>query len=357
MVVGEPEDHLPALNIDQTLANMIKEKNSNQLHQFGGVKGMVVILETDEKDSMNGNDAHLIHQKAVFGSNSHSRFSSNFNQSRQFAKLSKESSDIEVEVVRDARQQQISIFDVVVSDIVCLKIGDQIPADGLLMNGCSLKGNESSMTGESDHVEINGTNNLFLLSGTKVTNGYGFMIVTLVSMNTVWGEMMSSISCDLNEQTPLQAQLNKLTSYISKVGLTVAFLVLAIMMIRYFIGNTQDELGTKEFKKGKTKIDDVMNEVVQIIAAAVTIVVVAIPEGLPLAVTLTLVYSMKQMMADHAMVRKLSTSETMGSVTTICTDKIGTLTLNQMKVTEFWLGKEAMNDTRSSDMAPVFLNC
>ncbi|KAI8021688.1 putative calcium-transporting ATPase 13, plasma membrane-type [Camellia lanceoleosa] len=226
----EPEDRLPLLNINQkTLADMIKEKNSNQLHQFGGAKGMAGILETNEKDS--------------------------------------------------------------------IKVG----------------------------------------------------------MNTAWGEMMSSISRDLNEQTPLQTRLNKLTSHIGKVGLAVAFLVLAIMMIRYFTRNTQDELGTKEFTKGKTKIDDVMNEVVQIIAAVATIVVVAIPKGLPFAFTLTLAYSMKQMMADHAMVRKLSTCETMGSVTTICTDKIGTLTLNQMKVTEFWLGKEAMNDTRSSDIAPDVL--
>ncbi|GMP60843.1 hypothetical protein CsSME_00023544 [Camellia sinensis var. sinensis] len=383
----EPEDHLPALNIDQkTLADMIKEKNSDQLYQFGGAKGMAVVLETDEKDGIKGDDTHLIHRKAVFGFNSFviDAFKdttiiillvcavlslgfgikqhglkdgwydggsivfavflviavsavSNFNQSRQFAKLSKESSDIKVEVVRDARRQQISIFDVVVGDIVCLKIGDQIPADGLFMNGHSLKVDESSMTGESDHIEINGTNNPFLLSGTKVTDGYGFMIVTSVGMNTAWGEMMSSISRDLNEQTPLQARLNKLTSHIGKVG------------------NTQDELGTKGFKKGKPKIDDVMNEVVQIIAAAVAIVVVAIPEGLPLAVTLTLAYSMKRMMADHAMVRKLSACEIMGSVTTICTDKTGTLTLNQMKVTEFWLGRGAMNDSRSSDIAPDVL--
>jgi Ca2+-transporting ATPase len=176
------------------------------------------------------------------------------------------------------------------------------------------------------------------------------MLVTSVGMNTGWGQMMGSINGGLDEETPLQARLNKLTSYIGKVGLAVAALVLAVMLIRYFTGNTEDDRGNREFNGAKTKFDDVLNAVVNIVAAAVTIIVVAIPEGLPLAVTLTLAYSMKRMMADNAMVRKLSACETMGSATTICTDKTGTLTLNEMKVTEFWLGKEAVKDESSLDM-------
>lgn len=168
------------------------------------------------------------------------------------------------------------------------------------------------------------------------------MVVTSVGMSTLWGEMMSSISRDTDEQTPLQARLNKLTSSIGKVGLAVAFVVLVVLLARYFTGNTEDENGNKGYNGKKTKTDDVINAVVGIIAAAVTIVVVAIPEGLPLAVTLTLAYSMKRMMADQAMVRKLSACETMGSATVICTDKTGTLTLNQMKVTKVWIGKESV---------------
>ncbi|KAH1083404.1 hypothetical protein J1N35_023165 [Gossypium stocksii] len=163
--------------------------------------------------------------------------------------------------------------------------------------------------------------------------------------------MMSSINRELDEETPLQARLNKLTSAIGKIGLAVAVLVLAVLLIRYFTGNTKDDQGNKEYIRGKTKFDSMMNSVVEIISVAITIVVVAIPEGLPLAVTLTLAYSMKQMMADHAMVRKLSACETMGSATTICTDKTGTLTLNEMKVTEFRLGKELMGSI-SSEIAP-----
>ncbi|XP_007030588.2 PREDICTED: calcium-transporting ATPase 12, plasma membrane-type [Theobroma cacao] len=407
------DHHLPSLWVDQkTLTEMVREKNLENLRKLGGVKKIAVSLETDEKDGISGNEADLTHRMDVFGANRYQKppiksllsfifeafkdttiiillvcailslgfgikqhgvedgwhdggsiiFAvflvvvisavSNFKQNRQFEKLSNESSDIRVDVVRDGRRQFISVFEVVVGDVVCLKIGDQIPADGLFLDGHSLKVDESSMTGESDHVEINGNNNPFMLSGTKVTDGFGFMLVTSVGMNTAWGKMMSSINRDLDEETPLQARLNKLTSYIGKIGLTVAILVLAVLLIRYFTGNTKDDKGNKEYIRGKTKLDSTMNSVVNIISAAITIVVVAIPEGLPLAVTLTLAYSMKQMMADHAMVRKLSACETMGSATTICTDKTGTLTLNEMKVTEFWLGNECMKDSMSTEIAP-----
>ncbi|XP_075673062.1 putative calcium-transporting ATPase 13, plasma membrane-type [Castanea sativa] len=399
------------LTVDPTkLRDTVRDKNFESLSEFGGVKELALILETDVKNGINGNEADLIHRQNVFGANKYhkpppKRFMkfvldalkdttiiillacallslgfgikqhgwkdgwydggsiilavflvvavsavSDFKQSKQFQKLSTKSSDITVQVVRDGRRQPISIFDVVVGDIVCLKIGDQIPSDGLFLEGHSLKVDESSMTGESDQIEIN-QRNPFMLSGTKVTDGFGFMLVTSVGMNTAWGEMMSSINRDLNEETPLQARLNKLTSYIGKIGLLVAALVLLVMLIRYFTGNTRDDKGNKEFNGSKTKFDDVMNAVVSIVSAAVTIIVVAIPEGLPLAVTLTLAYSMKCMMADHAMVRKLSSCETMGSATIICTDKTGTLTLNEMKVTEFWLGKEAVKDDTFAGLA------
>ncbi|RVX21887.1 putative calcium-transporting ATPase 13, plasma membrane-type [Vitis vinifera] len=326
-VVLSVEPHLAFPNIDHTsLTAVVKEKNLDQLRELGGVEGVADALKTDTKNGIRG---------AVEDAN------------RQFEKLSKVSNNIEVEVVRGGHRQKISIFDIVVGDVACLKIGDQVPADGLFLAGHSLQVDESSMTGESDHVEINSSQNPFLFSGTKVADGYAQMLVTSVGMNTTWGEMMSTISRDNNEQTPLQARLNKLTSSIGKVGLAVAFLVLVVLVVRYFTGNTEDENGNQEFNGSKTKADDIVNAMVRIIAAAVTIVVVAIPEGLPLAVTLTLAYSMKRMMADQAMVRKLSACETMGSATTICTDKTGTLTLNQMKVTKYWLGKEPVEDSSS----------
>uniref|UniRef100_A0A6N2NB01 Cation-transporting P-type ATPase C-terminal domain-containing protein n=1 Tax=Salix viminalis TaxID=40686 RepID=A0A6N2NB01_SALVM len=141
--------------------------------------------------------------------------------------------------------------------------------------------------------------------------------------------MMCQISRKTDEQTPLQARLNKLTSSIGKVGLTVSFLVLVVLMV-----TSLAILKIREFDGSKTKADDIVNAVVGIVAAAVTITVVAIPEGLPLAVTLTLAYSVKRMMKYQAMVRKFSACETISSATTICTDKTGILTMKLMKVTK-----------------------
>ncbi|KAG4966919.1 hypothetical protein JHK87_032570 [Glycine soja] len=197
---------------------------------------------------------------------------------KQFRKLSAKSNHIGVEVVRGGRRQSMSTFDVVVGDIVCLKIGDQVSADGVFLEGHSLKANESSMKGESEHVH----------TGTKVTDGFARMLVTSVGMNTAWGAMMGSMTKEIDEETPLQVRLNKLTSAICKVGLSVAALVFGVSMARYFSGCTRDEFGNREFVRRRTESDDVVNAVVGIVVAAVRIVVVAIPEGLPLAVTMTL---------------------------------------------------------------------
>ncbi|KAE8022637.1 hypothetical protein FH972_008420 [Carpinus fangiana] len=401
--------------VDQnTLIQLVKEKNVDSLKKIGGLVGVASSLEATVEFGIQGDAEDIARRHEAFGSNTYKKpptksffyfiveafkdltifillgcatlslafgikehgikegwydggsifvaiflviavsAISNFRQNRQFDKLSKVSNNIQVDVVRAGRRQQISVFEIVVGDVVCLKIGDQVPADGLFFDGHSLQVDESSMTGESDHVDVN-CSHPFLVSGTKVVDGYARMLVTTVGMNTTWGEMMSSISRDTSEQTPLQARLNKLTSSIGKVGLLVAFLVLIVLLVRYFTGNTTDDNGNKEFIGSQTKVDDIVNAVVGIVAAAVTIVVVAIPEGLPLAVTLTLAYSMKRMMVDQAMVRKLSACETMGSATTICTDKTGTLTLNQMKVTKFWLGKETFAVGSYSSIAPYVL--
>lgn len=400
--------------IDQaSLINLAKDKDLDLLGRLGGVDGISSTLKTDPDNGIAiDNDQELASRRRAFGSNTYTKpptkgflhyvweafqdltivilivcaalslgfgmkahgakegwidgvsiliaiflviavsAISNYRQNKQFDKLSKVSNNIQIDVMRGGRRQQISIFEILVGDVICLKIGDQVPADGLFLEGHSLQVDESSMTGESDHVEVNHGQNPFLFSGTKVVDGYGRMVATSVGMSTTWGQMMSQLTRDTNEQTPLQARLNRLTSSIGKVGLAVAFLVLVVLFIRYFTGTTKDENGNPKFKGGKTKFDDIFNSVVEIIAAAVTIVVVAIPEGLPLAVTLTLAYSMKRMMSDKAMVRKLSACETMGSATTICTDKTGTLTMNQMKVTKFWLGKESVTLGTSSSIAP-----
>ncbi|BFG13971.1 hypothetical protein CerSpe_002450 [Prunus speciosa] len=278
---------------------------------------------------------------------------SDYRQSKQFDKLSKASEDIPIDVVRGGRRQKISNFDIVVGDVVFLKIGDQVPADGLFLYGHSLRVDESSMTGESDHVEVDCSHNPFLFSGTKVVDGYGQMLVTSVGMNSTWGQMMSLINHDTSDQqTPLQERLSKLTPLMAKIGLAVAFMVFVVLLARYFTGNTKKENEIGKFDGSRTKIDDVVNAVLDIIAIAVIVVVIAIPEGFPLAVTLTLAYSMKKMMAEKALVRRLSACETMGCATIICTDKTGTLTLNQMKVTKFWLGQKSVEDDAAFSSIP-----
>lgn len=402
----------PAAVVDQKrLAEMVKSKKLDELHSFGGIAAIAKLLATSTDSGINGDEEDLQRRRLAFGSNTYERAkpkglihfvveafrdttilillacaalslafgirehgakegwyeggsifvavflvvavsaASNFRQERQFDKLSKISNNIKIGVVREGRRQKVSIFDAVVGDVVFLNTGDQVPADGIFVDGHSFQVDESSMTGESDHMEVDSSRNPFLLSGSKVADGYGRMVVTSVGMDTAWGEMMSSITRDSNEQTPLQERLNRLTTTIGKVGLAVAFFVLLVMLIRYFTGNTEDENGLKEFNGVDRDLNDVFNSVLRIVSAAVTIVVVAIPEGLPLAVTLTLAYSMKRMMADQAMVRKLSACETMGSATVICTDKTGTLTLNQMKVTRFCLGGEEVRQDFAHSIA------
>ncbi|KAF7843134.1 Calcium-transporting ATPase 9, plasma membrane-type [Senna tora] len=264
---------------------------------------------------------------------------SDYRQSLQFQNLNAEKQNIQLEVIRGGRTVKISIFEIVVGDVVPLKIGDQVPADGVVITGHSLAIDESSMTGESKIVHKD-HKAPFLMSGCKVADGVGSMLVTGVGINTEWGLLMASISEDTGEETPLQVRLNGVATFIGIVGLSVALSVLAILLGRYFSGNTRDVNGNVQFVGGKTSVSNAVDGVIKIFTIAVTIVVVAVPEGLPLAVTLTLAYSMRKMMADKALVRRLSACETMGSATTICSDKTGTLTLNQMTVVEAYVGRK-----------------
>ncbi|KAL0414964.1 UNVERIFIED_CONTAM: Calcium-transporting ATPase 9, plasma membrane-type [Sesamum latifolium] len=228
---------------------------------------------------------------------------SDYRQSLQFQNLNEEKRNIKLEVIRGGRRDKISIYDIVVGDVVPLKIGDQVPADGILMNGHSLAIDESSMTGESKIVHKD-HKAPFLMSGCKVADGAGTMLV----------------------------RLNGVATFIGIVGLSVALLVLVVLLARYFTGTSRNADGSVQFVRGTTSVSKTVDGVIHIITTSVTIVVVAVPEGLPLA-----------MMADKALVRRLSACETMGSATTICSDKTGTLTLNQMTVVEAYVGPKKID--------------
>ncbi|EER99121.2 calcium-transporting ATPase 5, plasma membrane-type isoform X1 [Sorghum bicolor] len=267
---------------------------------------------------------------------------SDYRQSLQFQHLNEEKRNIQVEVIRGGKRLVASIFDLVVGDVVPLKIGDQVPADGILIYGHSLAIDESSMTGESKIVNKD-QRAPFLMSGCKVADGYGSMLVTGVGINTEWGMLMANLSEDVIEETPLQVRLNGVANLIGIVGLSVAGAVLVVLWLRYFTGHTKNPDGTTQFLAGTTGVKQGFMGAIRILTIAVTIVVVAVPEGLPLAVTLTLAYSMRKMMRDKALVRRLSSCETMGSATTICSDKTGTLTMNKMTVVEAYLGGKEMD--------------
>lgn len=253
---------------------------------------------------------------------------SDYKQSLQFRDLEKEKKKIQVHVTRNGRRQKVSIYDLVAGDVVHLSIGDQVPADGIYIHGFSLTIDESSLTGESEPVYPS-AEKPFLLSGTKVQDGSAKMLVTGVGMNTEWGNLMSSLSEVGNEETPLQVKLNGVATLVGKIGLAFAILTFIILFFRF--------CSEKEDLKDWSGED--MVNIVEFFTIAVTIVVVAVPEGLPLAVTLSLAYAMKQMMKDKALVRHLSACETMGSATCICSDKTGTLTTNQMTVVKVWVGQ------------------
>ncbi|KAL0733707.1 hypothetical protein Bca4012_009917 [Brassica carinata] len=249
---------------------------------------------------------------------------SDYRQSLQFRDLDKEKKKITVQVTRSGFRQKLSIYELLPGDIVHLAIGDQVPADGLFLSGFSVVIDESSLTGESEPVMVN-AQNPFLLSGTKVQDGSCKMLVTTVGMRTQWGKLMATLSEGGDDETPLQVKLNGVATIIGKIGLFFAVVTFAVLVQGMFMRKLS--LSTHWRWSGDEAL-----ELLEYFAIAVTIVVVAVPEGLPLAVTLSLAFAMKKMMNDKALVRHLAACETMGSATTICSDKTGTLTTNHMTV-------------------------
>ncbi|CAM8992771.1 unnamed protein product [Rhodiola kirilowii] len=249
---------------------------------------------------------------------------SDYKQSLQFKDLDKEKKKISIQVTRNGFRQKMSIYDLLTGDIVHLAIGDQVPTDGLFVSGFSVLIDESSLTGESEPIMVT-SENPFLLSGTKVQDGSCKMLVTTVGMRTQWGKLMATLSEGGDDETPLQVKLNGVATIIGKIGLFFAVITFAVLVQGMFTRKLSE--GSHWSWSGEEAL-----EMLEYFAVAVTIVVVAVPEGLPLAVTLSLAFAMKKMMNDKALVRHLAACETMGSATSICSDKTGTLTTNHMTV-------------------------
>uniref|UniRef100_A0A2N9IUY4 Calcium-transporting ATPase n=1 Tax=Fagus sylvatica TaxID=28930 RepID=A0A2N9IUY4_FAGSY len=258
--------------------------------------------------------------------------------------LDKEKKNIIVQVTRDGCRQKVSIYDLVAGDVVNLSIGDQVPADGIFVSGYSLSVDESSLSGESEPVNVS-QEMPFLLSGTKVKDGSGKMLVTSVGMKTEWGRLMVTLSEGGEDETPLQVKLNGVATIIGKIGLAFAVLTFLVLTGRFLVEKAlQHNITVWSGSDALTLLN--------YFAIAVTILVVAVPEGLPLAVTLSLAFAMKKLMGDKALVRHLSACETMGSANCICTDKTGTLTTNHMVVNKLWISEKttAINSAGDEDV-------
>ncbi|RGM49868.1 MULTISPECIES: calcium-translocating P-type ATPase, PMCA-type [Bacteroides] len=261
-----------------------------------------------------------------------------YDANKKFDLLNAVNEETLVKVIRNGHIQEIPRKDVVVGDIVVLETGEEIPADGELLEAISLQVNESNLTGEPvvsktiveadfDDEATYASNRV--LRGTTVVDGHGTMCVECVGDATEIGKVARQSTEQSTEPTPLNIQLTKLANLIGKIGFSVAGLAFAIFFIK-------DVLLVYNFSSLHTFEEwlPALKATLQYFMMAVTLIVVAVPEGLPMSVTLSLALNMRRMLSTNNLVRKMHACETMGAITVICTDKTGTLTQNLMQVYE-----------------------
>ncbi len=255
---------------------------------------------------------------------------------KEFALLNQVNDDEPVQVMRNGKITEVPKKEVVVGDVVILNTGNEVPADGHLLEAVALNIDESTLTGEPvAHKTVNPDDfdpeatfpSDAAMRGTTVMEGHGIMEVTAVGDKTENGKVFEAAQIDNSVNTPLNEQLDRLGTLISYTSYVFAGLIVAGRLFMYFT-NSGIEFEWVGF----------MAYFLQTLMIAVTLVVVAVPEGLPMAVTLSLAYSMRRMLKTNNLVRKMHACETMGATTVICTDKTGTLTRNQMQVssTDFY---------------------
>ncbi|CAL1717041.1 unnamed protein product [Somion occarium] len=278
---------------------------------------------------------------------------------RQFQALNEKKEERGVKVIRDGAEQVIDVKQVVVGDIAILEPGEIIPCDGVFLSGHNVKCDESGATGESDAIKkvsyeeclrvykraLSARDNegssdahqkaevrledemkhtdCFMISGSKVLEGYGSYVIIAVGPRSFNGRIMMALRGDA-ENTPLQSKLNNLAELIAKLGSLAGIILFTALMIRFFV-----QIGTNDPPRTANQKGIAF---VQILIISVTLVVVAVPEGLPLAVTLALAFATKRMTGENLLVRVLSSCETMANASVVCTDKTGTLTQNVMSV-------------------------
>uniref|UniRef100_A0A673ZWV3 Calcium-transporting ATPase n=1 Tax=Salmo trutta TaxID=8032 RepID=A0A673ZWV3_SALTR len=272
-------------------------------------------------------------------------------------------------VVRGGQVVQIHVAEIVVGDVAQVKYGDLLPADGVLIQGNDLKIDESSLTGESDHVKKTLDNDPMLLSGTHVMEGSGKILITAVGVNSQTGIIFTLLGAEEDEdddedEKPTYQRRKSLCSRGRKPSISAKYFPLSypfpcpglfmsgltvIILITLFMVDTF-------WIQGLPWVADCtpiyIQFCVKFFIIGVTVLVVAVPEGLPLAVTISLAYSVKKMMKDNNLVRHLDACETMGNATAICSDKTGTLTMNRMTVVQAYLGARHYRVVPEPDLIP-----
>lgn len=263
---------------------------------------------------------------------------------KEFSILNQVNDDELVEVVRNGNTTQVMRKDVVVGDIVVLSTGQEVPADAELLEAIHLNVDESTLTGEPmcskttdvEQFDKNATySSNCVMKGTKVMEGHGICRVTAVGDHTEQGKVFEAAQIDNSVKTPLNVQLDGLGKLITKVSYAIATLIVVGRIVMCFVDGLSVkgiEIAGSEIFHSEVSIAAFIAYMLQSFMIAVTLVVVSVPEGLPMAVTLSLAYSMRRMLRTNNLVRKMHACETMGATTVICTDKTGTLTQNQMRV-------------------------
>ena len=259
---------------------------------------------------------------------------------QKFRQLNSIKDNYAVKVVRNGEVHAVTAGEVLVGDVVEVSAGDKIPADGVFLEGSKLRADEAAMTGEPIGIAKSHDKDPFLLSGTTISEGSGRMAVVAVGSNSQWGVILKTLIVEPSS-TPLQDRLDVLVVTVGNFGIGAAIATFVASMIRWIVNGSEGE-----------GWDGV--EILDYLINSVTIVVVAIPEGLPLAITLGLAFAMRKMMADQNLVRRLEACETMGSATQLNADKTGTLTQNRMTVTDAYLGGTQYDSVPPKDISDEF---
>lgn len=267
----------------------------------------------------------------------------NYSKEKQFRALSAKNDDVLVKTLRNGQPDQVSVNEITVGDVIILETGDKVPADAVLIRGQDLKCNESSLTGEPDDVAKSSSKDPFLLSSCLVACGRGECLVIAVGAECRWGKIKSKLVRE-QKATPLMEKLEDMAKKIGYIGMFFSVATMSAMIIIYALSDDKsDEYNWPSY-------------ILHTFLIGVTIIVVAIPEGLPLAVTISLSYSTKKMLKDNNLIRVLAACETMGNVTSICSDKTGTLTENRMTIVQGWILGQFFSDEafkKSQDKLPV----